>query len=271
LVIAPCTDEVAIYYFSTTGNSLAVATHLAARLEAPEPISIPGSLMLADPYAAALNACKVGFVFPVHRATLPEMVRGFIARMPIFEDRYYFAISTYTLFSWNEFWDIDELLHASGARLNYTQGLRMMGNVGVGQPSKGLIRRRIAKADAALDECALSIANSQENYFRRALQPLGRLTKAFTDNRRKRLSFHVNSHCTRCGICAQVCPAQNITLGDGGAPVRSDKCQACFACVHWCPANAIGALPGLHSHYHHPDIKPEQRGATPHPGDIISE
>jgi ferredoxin len=72
--------------------------------------------------------------------------------------------------------------------------------------------------------------------------------------------FRVDQRCTKCGICAQVCPAKNIAVnGDTGlAPIRSDKCEACYACVHWCPANAIATRTRLHSHYHHPNIKPEQ-------------
>jgi ferredoxin len=83
---------------------------------------------------------------------------------------------------------------------------------------------------------------------------------AYTDKIRHSIVFKVNRRCTKCGICAQVCPARNITVSetDGIAPIRSDKCEACYACIHWCPANAIETMTKLHSHYHHPNIKPEQ-------------
>jgi len=258
-------NSCALYYFSATGNSLAVALELARLLSIPEPVSIPGSLVLDDPYAAANGASCVGFVVPVHRASLPEMVRGFIAKLPVRPDCYYFAISTYTLFGLNEFADIDELLRAGGAMLNYAAGVKMMGNVGLADPNSRVIRRRLAAMHEQVAEIADAVANRQESYFRRSFQPLSRLVKAFTLRRRQRIVFNVNGRCTRCGICAQVCPAQNIqVLPDGTrAPERSERCEACYACIHWCPANAVSTAARPHAHYHNPNIRPEQLNPKP--------
>ncbi len=250
----------ALYYFSATGNSLAVALSLAEKLPNTEPISLPGSMILDDPYAAARDADQVGFVFPVHRATMPEMVRGFIEQMPIRPDCYYFAVSTYTVFGCNEFWDIDEILSASGAELNYAASVKMAGSVGLQDQNSPKVQQTLTMVDEQLTEIADQIGNRQENYFRRSFKLLGKMVRIYTDNRRKNIAFTINEKCTRCGVCAQVCPAQNIILDEEGgfAPIRSDKCQACLACIHWCPANALGTNINIHSHYHHPDIKPEQ-------------
>ncbi|MDR1082433.1 MAG: 4Fe-4S dicluster domain-containing protein, partial [Coriobacteriales bacterium] len=240
--------------------SLAVALELAQKLGAPEPISIPGTLILDDPYAAARAASQVGFVFPVHRATLPEMVRGFIEKMPKRHDCYYFAISTYTLFGCNEFWDIDELLGEAGSFLNYAAGVKTMGNVGLVDPDSESMARRLKSMTEQVTEIAEAVENQQENYFRRSSKLLGKLVKLYTDARRRSMTFRIDKRCTKCGICAQVCPAHNIVVDEanGFAPIRSDKCEACYACIHWCPANAITTKTKLHSHYHHPNIKPEQ-------------
>jgi len=256
------TTSCVIYYFSATGNSLAVALELATKLNAPDPVSIPGAFVLEDPYIAARNADQVGFVFPVHRATMPEMVRGFIAGMPKRQDCYYFAVSTYTVFGWNEFWDIDEILGSESCWLNYATGVRTMGNVGLVEPGSRFIEKRIRQISAQVDEIAEAVGNSQENYFRRSSKLFGRLVKCYADNRRQTIVFKVGNCCKKCGICAQVCPAQNIIISEGDnndfAPTRSNKCEACYACLHWCPANAIRTASSLHMHYHHPNIKPEQ-------------
>jgi len=256
----------AIYYFSATGNSLAAAQCLADELHAAKPISIPGSLVLPDPYEAAREADKVGFVFPVHRASVPEMVKGFISSMPVSRSTYYFAVSTYTLFGCNEFLDIDDILSAKGAMLNYSAGVRMMGNVGP-DPSQRTVSKRLEQMQLRTSELAEAIANGQEDYCHPSLRLIGQLVAAFTEARRKRIVFHVGAQCTRCGVCALVCPAQNIQFsgGDGAkpAPVRSDRCEACLACIHWCPAKAISTRAPLHSSYHNPRVSPEQLNQAP--------
>lgn len=257
-------SKTTIYYFSATGNSLAVARDLAKVLDVGEPISVPGSLINKNPYIDTKDAKAVGFVFPVQRATIPEMLRGFIQSMPIDPNCYYFAVSTYSLLGSNEFWDIDELLSEKGAELNYAMGIRMMGNVGVSEPSKTTIERRLQHMDRCIDEIASAVAYRQENYFPRASKLLGKAVRAYTNSRRKRISFRIDKRCKKCGICAQVCPAQNILLptkdSDSPAtgPIRSDKCEACLACVHWCPAAAISTSKRKHVRYHNPRVQPEE-------------
>lgn len=49
--------------------------------------------------------------------------------------------------------------------------------------------------------------------------------------------YIVTDACIRCGICAKVCLANNITVTD---QVRfSDHCEDCYACLHACPKNAL--------------------------------
>lgn len=252
----------AIYYFSTTGNSLAVALELAGKMGAPEPISIPGTYILDDPYEAARHADQVGFVFPVHRAGLPEMVRGFIQRMPLRQDCYYFAVSTFTLFGCNEFCDVDDILASHGCWLNYATAVKTMGNVGLLAPDTQLINHRLRQISQQVDEIAEAVSNYQENSFKRSSKILGKLGRFYANRRRHSIVFKVDKSCRKCGICVLVCPAKNIVLAPDAnnviAPIRSNKCEACLACLHWCPANAIGTKTRLHTHYHHPNIRPEQ-------------
>jgi ferredoxin len=44
--------------------------------------------------------------------------------------------------------------------------------------------------------------------------------------------------CTACGICAEQCPNQAITINDV-AHVDSEKCTECGICVDECPNDAI--------------------------------
>jgi Pyruvate/2-oxoacid:ferredoxin oxidoreductase delta subunit len=68
-------------------------------------------------------------------------------------------------------------------------------------------------------------------------------------------SFFADEKCNACGICANVCPAQNIVLS-GGKPAWLHRCEQCFACIQWCPEEAIQAGRNTRNkvRYHHPDI-----------------
>jgi ferredoxin len=43
--------------------------------------------------------------------------------------------------------------------------------------------------------------------------------------------------CTQCGLCAKLCPVENIQMKP--FPVFADKCNFCMRCVSWCPEQAI--------------------------------
>ncbi len=45
--------------------------------------------------------------------------------------------------------------------------------------------------------------------------------------------------CTRCGLCAELCPVQAIQLVDGLPKPDAEKCIACFGCAVICPEKAI--------------------------------
>ncbi len=45
--------------------------------------------------------------------------------------------------------------------------------------------------------------------------------------------------CTACGACAQACPDQALTAGDGPPIIDMDKCQGCTKCRDACPVGAV--------------------------------
>ena len=52
------------------------------------------------------------------------------------------------------------------------------------------------------------------------------------------------ARCTRCGLCARLCPVGNIALKD--LPVFTGRCELCLRYRSFCPASAI-AVPGKRS------------------------
>jgi len=68
--------------------------------------------------------------------------------------------------------------------------------------------------------------------------------------------FRCDNKCNRCGICSKICPVKNIKMVDG-SPVWQHHCEQCFACLQWCPKEAIqfGSRTSHGKRYHHPDVK----------------
>lgn len=48
--------------------------------------------------------------------------------------------------------------------------------------------------------------------------------------------------CLGCGLCAESCPRQAISLKSGQAQIDQNRCNHCGLCVDACPQGAIAEL-----------------------------
>jgi uncharacterized Fe-S center protein len=53
------------------------------------------------------------------------------------------------------------------------------------------------------------------------------------------LTLTISDECTRCGVCAERCPADAITLNDVKAHIDQDKCIGCAECMAMCRFGAV--------------------------------
>jgi ferredoxin len=49
----------------------------------------------------------------------------------------------------------------------------------------------------------------------------------------------ISDKCTSCGACAESCPVEAISQGEGKYEINPDVCVDCGACVEECPVSAI--------------------------------
>ena len=69
--------------------------------------------------------------------------------------------------------------------------------------------------------------------------------------------FYADSKCTGCGVCEQICLSKKIEIVDNKPTWKKDlPCFFCFACISYCPEQAIqiGKRTLNRGRYHNPKI-----------------
>jgi ferredoxin len=223
-----------IFYFTSTGNSLAVAKKIGGAL-----ISIP---QVVDAPTLEYNDDAIGIIFPIYGFYCPKMVRRFIDKAKLTAD-YIFAIGTYGNKAGACMRNFQRNAAENGIRVDYAESLLMVDNYLPGfevndqivklpqkKTDENLTRiiaditaRKKLTATASLGDIALTAAiQVGENTFMKATQAQ---------------NYSINGDCVKCGVCAQICPSGNISVTD--KVQFADKCEWCLGCVHLCPKNAI--------------------------------
>jgi ferredoxin len=258
-----------IYYFTGTGNSLAVAKKIAAALKDCE--LVPVASLADTPGRIVPPADRVGIVNPVYDAGLPVIVKDFAERLDIGAVPYVFGVITLGRVGVSALHQLNGILmQSSRKKLDAAFAVYMPGNFPpVGVPPSGEKKEEILrKADAQLVAIAIAIQKGQAvppgfspvSSFMRLLvyPPFSRNVHSMDK------SFSVEDTCTSCGTCAKVCPTGNITL-ENDRPVWHQKCELCCACLNFCPVEAIqlNTMRGSRGRgrYRHPDLKVEDMKA----------
>ena len=52
------------------------------------------------------------------------------------------------------------------------------------------------------------------------------------------MAYIINDDCIACGACADGCPVDAISEGDGKYVIDADTCIDCGACADACPVSA---------------------------------
>lgn len=244
-----------ICYFSATGNSLHAARSIAGRLGGCRLEAIRPGLE-----SAAAADGDIGLVFPLHYFGLPPAVRRFAASLELQDARYVFAVVTCgSRYISAALHQLDGLLRVGGRGLDAGFIVPMVSSYIplAAVPPAEKRRQALAGADAELGRIAGLIAARKRvgvpEYLRHLAQPLNFYwrTRLLPGAHRR---FFLSPGCTGCGLCAQVCPADNIRLVDG-QPGWGADCRECLACLHFCPGECIqfGRSPGR-ERYHHPAV-----------------
>lgn len=247
-----------IYWFSGTGNTLWLAR--AVRDGLGETELIP---MAAGDASAAASAERVGLAFPVYSWGLPMIVNRFIRRLQVSDSAYLFTLMTCGADPGSAALVARKRLAARGLSLAASFFAVLPDNYPPfgGAPAAEKRQRLMDEASPRVGEIVQAIKNQEQDHYElgklfwrgvgRMVYPLFAKHVAAADRK-----FTVDDTCTKCGLCEKVCPVANIELVDG-RPRWLGHCEQCYACFHWCPADAIqyGKRTRKQERYHHPACK----------------
>lgn len=249
-----------IYCFTGTGNSLKIAKDLQTQLGDSKLIRICKDNMDIRKVG---EAEQVGFVFPVHGRGLPQMVKEFIDNLQIDQRKYVFAVANYGDYPALSFIQLKNILIGKGVKLAAVFGVPMPGNKWFmyyphpkqeftdrinAQPAATLnIAHQIKTRSVVANKDIIANREAEEEWYRK-----------FSPNNMD-IDFWTSQNCSGCGICAKICPANNINMVDD-KPVWLHQCVSCLACLHWCPEEAIEYKMDSVSkdRYHHPNIRVQE-------------
>ena len=206
----------AVYYFSGSGHSQAVAAYFAMELRVP--------LVEISQTKEPVEAGMALLVFPVYCQNIPPVVKDFLRR---FRAKDVVLIATYGKISYgNVLWEASRIVRGRVIAAAYVP----MGHSYLDaskqfdpQPLQAIFQR-IEAPQAAV------VRRSKKNPF-----------SNFFPAWRSRISSEIrpDGNCGGCNICAQECPMGAIRAGriHGG-------CIRCLRCVCHCPKAALHFEPG---------------------------
>lgn len=225
-----------VCYFTASGNCLYVARRIGGTL-----LSIP-QLMKQD--SIEIKDDAVGIISPCYAAEMPMMVREFLEKAKIKTD-YFFFIYTYGMGYGEAFAHVELLAEKSGLELAYINAIQMVDNyLPIFDMQKQIATLPDKNVEGQIEKVIADIAERKTVKVKVSAATKAKMAMYSKTLAAKILKkdtaqdYIVNDSCVHCGVCAKVCPANNITVTDSGVQF-ADRCEVCYACLHNCPQNAI--------------------------------
>lgn len=219
-----------ILYFTTTGNSLALAKKIGGKLMSIAQLLKRRVWHISDPEG-------IGVVCPVYFGRVPEPVERFLASARL-DTPYRFALLTCGSTPAMAVRRLTEL-----CQMDYVASLLTVDNYFPMFDVEAQVRELPSKR---VEERTSAIVADVAARVRRLEPPTlyGRVAGLYMRLCPKREDAYKRFYvlpdvCNGCRVCERVCPIGNITFVSGQGPEIGADCLTCGGCYHNCPSKAI--------------------------------
>ena len=248
-----------LYWFSGSGNTLAVSEAFAKRLRELGWTVELRPLERFDPAQLDSNAV-FAIAFPTHCFSIPEIVWRFIHALPQQTNPTpAIMLGTHGALSGGVCGPMKRLLTAKGFRCDFGRIFLMPDSFFpyTGEKANQRIRNL---AFRQVEHYAEKFDAGQTRWPRWPIlaDVCGWICGTFFALRKYCKIFHTTIHanktqCTRCGICVTHCPTNALEQKTPEEiPIANLRCTNCLRCVAVCPANAMKHCLGFHSYRNEP-------------------
>lgn len=234
--------DIDIYLFSATGNTLLVARRMSQifqergrrlrirRMETWDPADVDRSHAL-------------GLAFPVAAQTTYPLVWEFCERLPDGAGAETFMVDTMAGFSGGVVGPLRDVMERRGYAPIGAREIIMPLSFGRARVDPDHDARSWQRGLRKAEAYANDLLDGKTRWGRIPILPDAMRAVgggAATWKMGRWLGSRMRSDpakCTRCGLCAQYCPVQNIIME--GYPRHLDHCTQCMRCFGLCPTSAV--------------------------------
>lgn len=233
-----------IYVFSGTGNTLIVANKISEILNSISCNTTVFKMEAVESQNINLDS-TIGIGFTTAFWNTYPFVRNWINNLPNGNGTEVFLFTTMGDSSCGMIAHIAKILEKKNYKIIGAKGFIMPNNFLLVRRENSN-KKRIEKTLPKVEEYIKEIINDN-GYIRKPniFSSIAFCVTSFITTKlwntklaKKIMKFKINKNkCNGCGICASLCPLENIEIKD--IPHFKDKCIFCLRCVSYCPQQAM--------------------------------